>query len=268
MTGSTNITQDGTHYLYRLTIPSTLKYARNFRIFIVAGGTSCNPSEIEYYPLRAEATVNISPLVNKFGANSLYNKLSFKNWDNTEKAYIDSNGNASFGGTTVLNDLTATTSSLGTATANTLGVGTITSTNGRFQPATGGQIEMDSLRNRIAKLDTLVFAFNISDPADGSYSGAIFIPNAITVNKVMAVLRTPAESNDSAYVNIYFGSSIYSGASTVWSADKNLSDTTTGHSYTSFDDATVPTNTWMWIQCNNEVETVNQINITVFAKKD
>ena len=242
-----NISTNGNYAVWKMTVPDST-YATDMRFYVVARDTmDAYLNEIEYYPLRQGST-EMLPLVTKAGANSLYGKTSWKNFNNTETAYIDSNGNASFLNMQFTGDLNLQT--------------------GRIDLPTYENMSLDSLVTRVAKNDTMTIPFGISDVADGSYSTAFKILSPITITRVDAVLRTSATSNDSAKCNVYFGSSIYSGASTIWTTDKVLSDTTTGESYTSFNDATIPAYSWIWLQCNDEVETVNQINVTVYARKD
>jgi len=95
MTGLEDISTNALYSIYKLTV-GTKNNAEQFRFYIIAKSTSdASISEIEYYPLRLTQP-RFSPIVDKYNTNSLYEKLSFRNSNNTEKAYIDSNGVASF----------------------------------------------------------------------------------------------------------------------------------------------------------------------------
>ena len=205
---------------------------------------------------------------NYAGALALYTRAN--GGDIAEQLRITSAGDVGIGTASPSAKLDVNgTANLGATTVSTLNVGTITSTNGRIQPAAGGQIELDSLRNRVAKMDTISFGLGITDAADGSQSIAYFTTMPITITRTVEVLRGVATSDDTAKSNIYFSTDISSGSpNTLWTTDKNMIDSTIGTHYTSFNDATIPAYSWIWLQCNDEVGTVNQLNVTVYARKD
>lgn len=248
MTNITDISNSTSYSLYRLTVPIR-NYMQKMRVFIVAGASQISVTEIEYFAVRPEGDP-LNSVVLKSQPNSHYRKSSWKDWNNTEKAYIDSNGNASFA------NVSLTQFSI---------------PDGRVDLPTHDNCSLDSSITRLGKLDTLNYVFGIPDVADGSYSGSsAFTTVPITITMVRAVLRTTVDgTKDTAKCNIYFSTDISSGSpNTLWSTDKNVVDSTTGITYSSFDDATIPAYSWIWLQCNDEVGTVNQLNMTVFARKD
>lgn len=241
-----NISTNGNYAVWKMTVPDST-YATDMRFYVVARDTmDAYLNEIEYYPLRQGST-EMLPLITKAGSNSLYGKTSWKNFNNTETAYVDSNGNASFLNMQFTGDLDLQT--------------------GRIDLPTYTNMSLDSLTTRVAKIDTMLFAFGISDATGADYSTAVFLDRAVTVDTIFVVLRTDGGGNDTAGVNIYWGANLGGSTTTALTTDSLVVNVTTGVAIP-VDEAEIPARSWVWMQCNHEGGTVTQINATVKGKND
>jgi hypothetical protein len=168
---------------------------------------------------------------------------------------------ATLGKITTVQATNITGSLSGAVTASSL-----TLSNSRLNTATLTNYSIDSLDNRVAKMDTMLFAFGISNATGVDYSTAVFLDRAVTIDTIFVVLRTDGGGNDTAGVNIYFASTLGS-ATTVLTTDSLVVNTTTGVAIP-VNTSSIPARSWVWMQCNHEGGTVTQINATVKGKND
>lgn len=145
----------------------------------------------------------------------------------------------------------------------------LTLSNSRYNTATLTNYSADSANAVLARLDTTLTTFNLFDLTDGSYSGNLKLLYDFTITKVYTVLRTDGGSDDTAKVNIYWADSLNQASPlTAWSSDYSLINHTAGQTISSFNDATIPKNNWIWVQCNDEVGTVNIATIEIVGRYD
>jgi hypothetical protein len=108
--------------------------------------------------------------------------------------------------------------------------------------------------------------FFIENPGSAEDDFAYFIDDAVTITKIAAVLvgsSTPSvtwtmrHSTDRSAA----GNQVVTGGTTTTSI-------TTGSVVTSFNDATVPADSWLWVETTAQSGTVNSISITVYYTYD
>jgi hypothetical protein len=89
---------------------------------------------------------------------------------------------------------------------------------------------------------------------------------AITITKVIAILTGSSSPTNSFYLKQ--GTNRTSGTSVISAMPSTASSTTTGDSYTSFNDATVPANSFLWYDGNGTTGTCDTFHLTVFYTVD
>lgn len=129
----------------------------------------------------------------------------------------------------------------------------------------------DSLvKGRVAKLDTIICALSISNDSitNGSISGKFCLPYDATLTKVRAIIADDGGANDTAYCNVKFQTNLNDALNTIWASDSALTNDSTGHVITSFGDATIPAESWIYITVSDVGGTVTQINIVLRGRYD
>lgn len=115
----------------------------------------------------------------------------------------------------------------------------------------------------------LPIGFGIDNPTVSSKSTKFYSETAFTVEKTAGLLDTDGGNNDSVCVNICFATDYSTPApSTLFASDIWVKSVSTGDFNTSFQDATVPANSWVWLRTSNKAGTVSQLSFTVHAKYD
>ncbi|PKP26189.1 MAG: hypothetical protein CVU03_04980 [Bacteroidetes bacterium HGW-Bacteroidetes-2] len=90
-----------------------------------------------------------------------------------------------------------------------------------------------------------------------------FTEKAITIQKVAGVLMGSA--SPSLDFNIHYAATRDATGTKLTTADMTLNSTTSGNIITSFNNASIPANSWVWlVQKTGFSGTVNQMHLTVF----
>jgi len=92
--------------IYKFEVPYSPNWVTKLEFNYYSGADTCAPANIYYFLERETPSKSI---VDKHSNNIFYNKLSWKNFNNTETAYIDSNGNAAFNNIISVPDTTGIT---------------------------------------------------------------------------------------------------------------------------------------------------------------
>lgn len=109
-------------------------------------------------------------------------------------------------------------------------------------------------------------AVTIEAPTNAENVGMWYTPVAITVSSVESVLV--GSSSPSVTFNIAFGSDRTSGTN-VFTSGRTVTSTTTGlNSNSSFNDATIPAGSFIWVTTSAQSGTVTQIELTINYTED
>jgi hypothetical protein len=138
---------------------------------------------------------------------------------------------------------------------------------------TAGYMAVDTTANQVLAYGS---ALTVLDPVRSHYyynwnpiatdnETVMYTDRAITINKVVSVLVYGGVST--VTWNLYHNTSRV-GGNKVWNSDKTTTSTTTGDVVTSFDDATIPANSYIYWYCESETGTEGQIEIFMFYTVD
>jgi len=138
---------------------------------------------------------------------------------------------------------------------------------------TAGYMAVDTTANQVlAYGSTLTVLDPVRDkyyynwnPIAADNETVMYTDRAITINKVVSVLVYGGVST--VTWNLYHNTSRV-GGNKVWNSDKTTTSTTTGDVVTSFDDATIPANSYIYWYCESETGTEGQIEIFMFYTVD
>jgi hypothetical protein len=106
----------------------------------------------------------------------------------------------------------------------------------------------------------------IESPTAAEDVSFFFTDEAITITKMVAVLVGSA--TPSVTWTVKHGTDRSAAGAAVVTAGTTTTSTTTGSVVTSFNDATVVANSFLWVETTAQSGTVSSINITVFYTKD
>lgn len=113
----------------------------------------------------------------------------------------------------------------------------------------------------------IVRSWTLENPTGAENFGAITFPFAVTVVEVRAVLVGSA--TPSVTINFSHGSDRSgSGATNLFSSGQAITSTTTGHTLSSFNDATVAADEWFWFTTSAQSGTVSEIVVSVHFTVD
>lgn len=105
-------------------------------------------------------------------------------------------------------------------------------------------------------------AITIDFPGAAEDASIFFTANAITISKITAVLV--GSSTPSVTWTIRFATDRSATGTEVVTSGTTTTSTTTGSVVTSFNDATVDANCFVWLETTAQSGTVNQLNVTIF----
>lgn len=95
---------------------------------------------------------------------------------------------------------------------------------------------------------------------------AFYIDEDITITEMLAVLI--GSSTPSVTWTIRHNASRAAAGNEVVTSGTTTTDTTTGDSVTSFDDATIPADSFVWFETTAQSGTVDEFHVTIFYTKD
>jgi len=148
--------------------------------------------------------------------------------------------------------------------------GTITITDGAdgdINIAPNGTGEVQAGGNRVLDItDAYIKAITIEDPTDSEDLTMFFTDYAITVTQMNAVLL--GSSTPSVTWTIRHGTDRSATGAEVVTSGTTTTSTTTGSEVTSFNDATIPASSWVWVETTAQSGTLDEINITIKFTRD
>ena len=109
-------------------------------------------------------------------------------------------------------------------------------------------------------------AILIENPDAAEDIGFFFTNVAITLSKILVVLV--GSSTPSVTWTMRHGTSRSAGGSEVVTGGTVTTDTGTGEEITTFDDATIVANSWVWIETTAKSGNVDSMNINAFYDED
>ncbi|MHA2163346.1 MAG: hypothetical protein ACXABF_13075, partial [Candidatus Thorarchaeota archaeon] len=108
-------------------------------------------------------------------------------------------------------------------------------------------------------------ALNVENPGDAEDIGILFTDVAITIQSIRAVVRG---TTPSVTINPRHSTDRSAAGNTILSSATAITNTTTGQNLTSFNDATVPASSWIWLETTAQSGTVLELTLTIFFTED
>lgn len=109
-------------------------------------------------------------------------------------------------------------------------------------------------------------SFTVDSPGASEDVSLFFEDNAVTIVKMVAVLV--GSSTPSVTWTIRHGTDRSATGAEVVTSGTTTTSTSTGSVVTSFNDATIVANSFVWLETTAQSGTVNSINVTIFYKQD
>lgn len=104
------------------------------------------------------------------------------------------------------------------------------------------------------------------DPGAGDNYTLAYFDEAVTISKVVAVLK--GGTTPTATFNLSHGTDRSAAGSDVWTTDKVPSSLTTGDVYTTFDDATIAADSFLWVDVIGVTGAPTELALIIFYKED
>lgn len=131
-----------------------------------------------------------------------------------------------------------------------------------LEPAGSGKIKSQS--GTITPI--LSKSFSIENPTSSEDFGGVYFDDASTITKIVAVLV--GSSTPSVTWTVRHHTDRSNAGNEVVTGGTTTTSTTTGSVVTSFNDATVPADSFVWLETTAKSGTVNSIHITIFYRID
>lgn len=148
------------------------------------------------------------------------------------------------------------TLSVGSSGAQNLRVNTVTATQ-----FVGGGAGIKGI--------AVVFPLTIDDVADGMDYTVSFVPAAFTITQVRIVHSGTGLSTPDVDVQVRHSTDRSAAGNLVDNTAFTVTSSTSGNSFTSgFEDATVPANSWIWIETSSRSGTTDDLNVIVVGTYD
>lgn len=174
---------------------------------------------------------------------------------------------ATVGNLTVTSTATIAVGSVGLFTVGTLGVKTsatianLTVTTATITSLTATTISYGTSIN----YPTIVKSVEIESPTASENITLFKVASAATITDMYAVVRGTSAST--TWV-IKHGTDRSGGGSSVNTAGTTTTDTTSGSTVTTFTDATIVANSWVWLVTTATAGTINSLNVTINYRMD
>jgi len=123
-----------------------------------------------------------------------------------------------------------------------------------------------SLKNPAVKTLYLAKSISIENPTNAEDIPLFFTSEAITITEIRAVLR--GSDTPSVTWTIRHGSDISGAGTEVKTGGTATTSVSTGSDVTSFDDATIPADSFVWIKTTAQSGTVTQLSVTIIYTID
>jgi len=142
------------------------------------------------------------------------------------------------------------------------------SSNWAFDHAAASNPHSTTAADVSALPDTTPFvkAIGIEDPTSSEDITMFFTDDAITVTQINAVLR--GSSTPSVTFTVRHNSDRSAAGAEVVTSGTTVTSTTTGSEVTSFNDATIPAGSWVWLETTAQSGTVDEMNVTIEYTRD
>jgi len=139
-------------------------------------------------------------------------------------------------------------------------------------PDTGEQAFLDADHTKLdgisagADVTTVIKAITVEDPTSSEDITMFFTPIAITITEMRAVVRGTSPSvtwtiRHHATDRSNAGNEVVTGGTTTTSES-------TGSDVTSFNDATIPADSYVWLETTAESGTTDELSVTIVAAQD
>lgn len=182
--------------------------------------------------------------------------------------------NQTIGNLTITNlDVTGTiTNASGTGnivldTSPTIATPSISNTDTTISRVSSGVIAVEGNTVVTKNTNTKTFYLTIDDLADSMNYGLGFVEAAFTIQEIRAVHTGSGLSSPSVSLTVNQGTDRTSGTAVV-TGGSTITSSTTGNSITSFNDATCPANSWLWITTASKSGTTDNFEIVVRGTYD
>lgn len=131
--------------------------------------------------------------------------------------------------------------------------------------ATATQItKLDAIEALAEVNDRNRIAFGLETPSASENAGGVFTDKAITITKAAAVLV----NGTSVDWTIRHDTDRSATGNELITGGKTTTSETTGDVITSFDDATIPANSWIWLETTDKTGVIDWLNITLIFTED
>ncbi len=115
--------------------------------------------------------------------------------------------------------------------------------------------------------DAKAKSITVEDPSSSEDLTMFFTDRAITINEMEAVLANGA-STPSVTWKIFHHTDRSNAGNAVVTAGTTTTSVSTGSIVTSFNDATIPANSWVWIETTAQSGTVPELHVTIQFTED
>jgi len=104
--------------------------------------------------------------------------------------------------------------------------------------------------------------FTIESPTNTEDLTLFFTDEALVITKIVAVLN--GSSTPSVTWTLRHDADRNATGTEVVTSGSTTTNTTTGHTITSFNAASIPSNSWVWLETTAKSGTVDKIHLSVF----
>jgi hypothetical protein len=112
----------------------------------------------------------------------------------------------------------------------------------------------------------LVKAISVESPSDSENITMFYTDEAITITQINAVLR--GSSSPSVTWTVRHNSDRSATGAEVVTSGTTTTSTSTGSEVTSFNDATIPGGSWVWLETTANAGDVDELNVSIEYTKD
>ncbi len=140
----------------------------------------------------------------------------------------------------------------------------LTSTTFSLDLKSGGGLKIDS--TELALSGTKFVSITIEDPTSSEDITICRFNEAVTITKVVGVVV--GSSTPSVTINPKHHTDRSNAGNALFSSAQAVTSTTTGDVDTSFSDATIPADSFLWLETTAKSGTVDELNITFFYTTD
>lgn len=106
----------------------------------------------------------------------------------------------------------------------------------------------------------------VESPTNAEDISMFFTPAAITISKMVAVLT--GSSSPSVTWTVRHSPDRSAVGNEVVTSGTTTTSTTSGSTVTTFNDATIPANSFVWVETNSKSGTVDSLSLTLIHTKD